>query len=180
MDTVVIDGFLLHFHSSLSVLTISLYLCLIHFVTSLHYPGLSPSFSLSLSLSGRLSEGFFKEPVSCEIAQIATALRLARRMRKRKTKRQRREGRFSAPTLLNCSYLHQYSNHPHTHTHEHTQLQHAVPDLLLLSLSMLSGQTPPPPFPSSTHIDTHPCSHSTTPSPLCFTIQVTSLNNLAK
>lgn len=158
MDTVVIDVFLLFFHLSLSGVLILCHLCHSYFVRPLHYPVLFPSLSLSISQQKAVRGFFFffQEPVSCKIAQIAAALRLAWRTWEGKTKRKRKEGRFSAPTLLNCSYLHQSSNH--THTHERTQLQHAMPALVLpsLSLSMLNGQATPP---------THTLTHTLVPMP---------------
>lgn len=127
----------------------------------------------------------FRDPVSCEIAQIAVALRLARQQRGERQRKKKRE-RFYASTLLNlnrpspslplpplihsdmdkhthsCKTATHYNPNTSPSTHTHTQHLHPPPSPPALSM-----------WPRTTLM-------VKTPRPLCFSVRVTSQNNLTR
>lgn len=86
--------------------------------------------------------------MSCEIAQIAVALRLARWQKEKEE--EEREERFSAPTLLNLSCP-PVITHRHRSTRTAAKLHHPTPPI---SNPLSSYKTPhptPPPIPTRQH-----------------------------
>lgn len=171
VDTVVIDVFLLRFHSSLSVLPIPHHLCRSHFVTSLHYPLLSPSFSLSLTISQwKAVRGFLRSRWAVKSHKLLLLyVWLGEWGRERQNGREER-GDF----LLQHFWTVRTSTstpitHKHVHMNTHSCNMPCLPSSFPLGLRSTDKPSPP-----STHIVTHPCSHSTTPSH--FALQFRSLH----
>lgn len=125
------------------------------FLPSSSFPPLPSPPPLPLSLQGSQS---FRDPVSCEIAQIAVAYRLAQRQRERKRKGMREKRTEREIFCSNTSEPFLPPLFKHTDTQAHAQLQDCIsPPYHLHLLSTYKSSTP----------------HDKTPPPLCFSIRVT-------
>lgn len=155
-------------------------------------PSISPTHPSLPSTSAQGCQSF-RDPVSCEIAQIAVALRLAQQQRgENERERERKESeRFYASTLLNLNWSPPSLPLPpliHSDMDKHTHSCKTAYLPTTVQVAYLPPNTHTQWTSSTPHHQHHriwTCNHTgafatltiKTPPPLCFSVRVTSHNN---